>query len=105
MGFQGNFTEEFSTQVLQRLKMPMKTIAYGLGVSYKTYYNWVTGISTYPPDLIAKLYQITKDSRIFRFFLEPCEFIALKDLTRENRRMVANAIEALKTLGEFLRKF
>ena len=52
MAFQGNFTEEFSTRVLKKLKKPKKEIAYDIGVPYKTLWNWIQGISTYPPDKI-----------------------------------------------------
>ena len=102
MGWQGNFTEKFSTEVLQRLKMPKKTIAYHLGVPYKTFYNWVMGIVAFPPDLIAKLYQITKDARIFQFFLHPCNFIPLEDPFGKGRELVERALKDIKELWEFL---
>ena len=102
MAFQGNFTEEFSTQVLQKLKMPKKTIAFHLGVPYKTFWNWVNGIAAFPPDLIAELYKITKDSRVFNFFLHPCRFFAIEDPDGKGRKLMENAIKSLKDLFEFL---
>jgi len=57
--------------------MPRKAICFHLGVSYKTYDNWVNGRSTFPPDLIAKLFKITKDPRIYDFLTDGTGFMAV----------------------------
>ena len=102
MAFQGNFTEEFSTRVLKKLKKPKKEIAYDIGVPYKTLWNWIQGISTYPPDKISKLYQSTKDPRIFDFFLRPAGFVAIEDSDGKGRKLMKDAAKAIKALWEFM---
>lgn len=102
MAFQGNFTKEFSTRVLQKLKMSKKTIAYYLGVPYKTYWNWKEGLSTFPPDLISKLYKVTKDHRILDFFLHPSGFVAIEDPDGKGRKLIENAMKSMKELWEFM---
>ena len=102
MAFQGNFNGKFSTQVLMKLKKPIKEIAYDIGVPYKTLWNWIRGVSTYPPDKISKLYQSTKDRRIFDFFLHPAGFVALEDPDGKGRELIEKAAKALKELWEFM---
>jgi len=102
MTFQGNFTTKFSTRVLKKLKMPIKTIAFYLGVPYKTYYNWREGISTFPPDLLEELYGITKDARIFKFFLHRTGFMLIEDPRGKGRKLMKDAVKAVKELWEFL---
>jgi len=68
--FQGKNTNEFSS-VLQKLSLPRKAIAIDLGIPYSTYDNYYHGVHPFPPDLIPKLYEITRDIEIITFFLEP----------------------------------
>ena len=68
--FQGKYVKNFSF-ILQTLNFPRKAIAHDLGVPYSTYDNWVRGEASFPPDLIPRLYEITRDERIHEFFLEP----------------------------------
>ena len=102
MSFQGNWTTEFSTRVLQRLKMPIKELAYHLGVPYQTCYNWIKGLVAFPPDLIAKLYKVTKDSRILKFFLHPCGFMLIEDPGGKGRALMEKVVKDIKELWEFL---
>lgn len=74
MGYQGKFTEKFSEGVLQKLDMPRKAIAMELNLPYSTYDNYVRGEICFPPDLISKLFEITKDIRILEFFIKPCGY-------------------------------
>ena len=102
MGFQGNFTEEFSAEVLRRLKMPLKALACELGLSYKTLWNYVNGLYPFPPDLIPKLYKVTKDSRILKFFLHPCGFMLIEDPGGKGRALMEKVVKDIKELWEFL---
>ena len=102
MTFQGNFTKKFSTEVLKKLKMPTKTIAFELGLAYKTLWNYINGLYPFPPDLIPKLYEVTKDPRIFHFFLHPCGFMAIEDPDGKGRKLMEDAVKAIKALWEFL---
>jgi len=102
MAFQGNFTREFTLRVLKRLKVPMKTIAFHLGIPYNTYRNWREGLYAFPPDLLSELYKVTKDRRIFDFFLHPAGFVALEDPDGKGRELIENAAKALKELWEFM---
>ena len=69
--FQGKYTDEFSALLLS-LKQERKAIAADLGVPASTYDNWLRGLAAFPPDLIAKLFAVTGDWRIWEFFLRPC---------------------------------
>jgi hypothetical protein len=71
--WQGNHTENFSA-LLQTLDTPRKEIAFGLGLQYSTFDNYVRGLVAFPPDLVSPLYWITKDRRIIEFFTEPSGF-------------------------------
>ena len=102
MAFQGNWTGKFSSEILRQLKVPIKTLAYELGVSYKTLWNWIEGLYAFPPDLISRLYEVTKDRRIFDFFLRPTGFIALEDPKGKGRELLENALKSIKELWEFL---
>ena len=74
--FQGNHTNNFSF-ILQTLSLPRKAIAHDLGVPYSTYDNWVRGEASFPPDLIPRLYEITRDDRVLEFILEPIGRISI----------------------------
>ena len=74
--FQGNHTASFSF-ILQTLNLPRKAIAIDLGIPYSTYDNWVRGEASFPPDLIPRLYEITKDDRVLEFILEPIGRISI----------------------------
>ena len=80
--FKGKYTEKFSTQVLQCLKTSMKLLAYKLGISYSTYYNWHAGDIAFPPDLIPSLCKACEydDDRLrtINFFLEPLDLMPIK---------------------------
>ena len=102
MAFQGNFTKKFTLQILKKLKTPMKIIAYHLGVPYNTYRNWREGLYAFPPDLIPKLYEATKDPKVFDFFLHPCGFLALEDPHGKGRELIEKILKDLKDLWEFL---
>ncbi len=102
MAFQGNWTKEFSSRVLRQIKMPIKTLAHGLGVSYKTLWNWIEGLYAFPPDLISKLYEVTKDRRVFDFFLHQSGFVALEDPQGKARKLIEKAMKGIKDLWEFL---
>ena len=85
--FKGNHTENFST-ILQTLTFPRKAIAYDLGVPYSTYDNWVRGEASFPPDLIPRLYEITKDSRVLEFFLDPVGRMSVPQVNSNESRPV-----------------
>ena len=85
--FKGNHTENFST-ILQTLTFPRKAIAYDLGVPYSTYDNWVRGEASFPPDLIPKLYEITRDDRVLEFILEPIGRISIPQVNSNESRPV-----------------
>ena len=102
MAFQGNFTGKFSAMVLRKLKMPIKILAYELGIPYKTLWNYFNGLYPFPPDLIPKLYEVTKDRRIFDFFLHPAGFVALEDPDGKGRELIESAIKSIKDLWCFL---
>ena len=82
--------------------MPIKTIAFYLGVPYKTYYNWREGISAFPPDLYSKLYRITKDIRILKFCLHRTGFMLIEDPGGKGRKLMEEAVEAIKELWNYL---
>ncbi len=67
---QGKWTAGFS-EVLQRLPGERKAIAADLGVPYSTYSNWIYGLQSFPPDLLARLFAVTGEWEILRFFLDP----------------------------------
>ena len=74
--WKGNHTNNFSF-ILQTLNFPRKAIAHDLGVPYSTYDNWVRGEASFPPDLIPRLYEITRDDRVLEFILEPIGRISI----------------------------
>ena len=78
---QGKFTDGFS-EVLQRLPN-RKAIAADLGLRYSTFDNFLRGLQSFPPDLIAKLYAITGEQAILDFILEPLDMVAVSK-TRPN---------------------
>ena len=85
--FQGNHTEKFSF-ILQTLSLPRKAIAHDLGVPYSTYDNWVRGEASFPPDLIPKLYEITRDDRVLEFILEPIGRISIPRINSNPTRPI-----------------
>ena len=82
--------------------MPVKTIAYELGLPYKTLWNYINGLYPFPPDLIPRLYEITKDARILKFFLHRSGFMMIEDPQGKGRKLMEEAVEAVKALWIFL---
>lgn len=102
MTFQGNNTAKFSAEVLRKLKVPIKTLAYELKIPYKTLWNYINGLYAFPPDLIPKLYEITKDTRILKFFLHRTGFMMIEDPQGKGRKLMEDVVKAVKELWEFL---
>lgn len=80
--YQGIHTDGFS-EVLQRLPN-RKAIASDLGIPYGTYDNYLRGLQSFPPDLIARLFAITGERAILEFILEPLDMVAVHK-TRPNQ--------------------
>jgi len=74
--YQGTNTEGFA-EVLQRLSGERKAIASDLNLPYRTYSNYVQGLASFPPDLIARLFAITGEWSILEFILEPLDLHAV----------------------------
>jgi hypothetical protein len=72
--WQGNFTDKFSS-LLQKIEVPRKEIAFGLGLPYSTLSKYLLGQIAFPPDLIEPLFSLTKDRRILEFFTKPCGYV------------------------------
>ena len=96
--FKGNHTENFST-ILQTLTFPRKAIAYDLGVPYSTYDNWVRGEASFPPDLIPRLYEITRDDRVLEFILEPIGRISIPRVNSNPTRPIQRLELELSIFG------
>lgn len=67
--FQGKHTDRFSTEVLQKLELPPKAIAFFLSVPYSTYDKYLRGEATFPPDLVDTLFRATQDYAVINFFV------------------------------------
>jgi hypothetical protein len=78
---QGKYNDGFS-EVLQQLPN-RKAIAADLGIPYGTLDNYIRGLQSFPPDLIARLFAITGEWSILEFILEPLDLHAVSK-TRPN---------------------
>lgn len=50
-----------------------KAVAFAMGISLSTFYNYIEGVSTCPPDLIPLLYNATKDPEFLSFITNPTD--------------------------------
>jgi len=78
MGNQGKYCEKFAEQVLLKINMPLKILAFELKVPLKTLWNWINGIYPFGIDVLSELYLVTKDMKMWDFFLKPCGLIAIE---------------------------
>lgn len=54
-----------------------------MGISPQTLYDYIEGRRYFPPDLISRLYNATKDYRFLEFFLKPCGLVAVEKAKAE----------------------
>lgn len=58
-------------------KFKVEEIADRIGIKPASLYEYIQGRRYFPPDLIPKLFEATKDRRFLEFFLKPLNMVAV----------------------------
>ncbi|MHB8053660.1 MAG: hypothetical protein ACYDH3_00180 [Candidatus Aminicenantales bacterium] len=91
-------------EVLQKLELPPKAIAFFLSVPYSTYDKYLRGDATFPPDLIDTLFRATQDYAVVNFFVPEGHRLVPEHGNPTAMDVAESALELGAILGEYLGK-
>lgn len=80
-----------------------KAVAFAMGISLSTFYNYIEGVSTTPPDLIPLLYNATKDSEFLSFVTDPTDKrLSDKNPVLNSRSVIDEAFDVTAANGRLV---
>ncbi len=86
-------------------KCPVDKIAQALGISPSTFYNYIEGVSYFPPDLIAPLYNATGDADYLTFITnETDKRLASREGAEGLKSVLEEALDVAASQGDIIRK-
>lgn len=80
-----------------------KAVAFAMGISLSTFYNYIEGVSTCPPDLIPLLYNATKDPEFLSFVTDPTDKrLSDKNPVLNSRSVIDEAFDVTAATGRLV---
>ena len=100
-GFQSLLYFKFVHEKLFRVE----DIAKAMGLSPSTLYNYLEGITTFPPDLIAPLYNATKDEGFLNFVTDDTDKrLVERDAPRHVKPVIEETLDMVGAAGALTEK-
>ena len=100
-GFQSLLYFKFVHEKLYRVE----DVAKAMGLSPSTFYNYIEGISTFPPDLIAPLYNATKDEGFLNFIVDDTDKrLVDRDVAKHVKPIIEETLDMVGAAGALTEK-
>ena len=100
-GFQSLLYLKFINEKLYRVE----DVARKIGTSSSTLYNYIEGISTFPPDLIAPLYNATGDIDFLIFITKDTDKrLTHREATAGEKHVIEETLDVAASAGDLVKK-
>ena len=97
------FNDMLRYKIEQSETLSVKTLVENTGIPGRTWYNWISGDSTFPPDLIPLLYKITGDIDFLNFTLNSTDMMLTpRQVADGGKGLLEETLDASEALGHIV---